>query len=150
MWAITAGSGWSAEPNAPAVVLVSDKVLASDIEPLGLNTGPLSGGTNCATNQLFPNPGFEPIVLREIQRVTATGPGWFEFDNMTYYELRGPGFGNGARVRFFRLVDEQARREGIRPVCAAHDRRNGHADSGVEAIRPGPEDQMGAGRELLD
>jgi len=104
---LLAGSVWSAQPNAPAVVVVTDQVLARDIEPLGLNIGPLSGGTNNATNQLFPNPGFEPIVLREIQRVTAGGAGWFEFDNITYYELRGPGFGNGARVRFFRLVDEQ-------------------------------------------
>ena len=90
MWVIAVGGIRAAEPNARAVVVVTDKVLARDIEPLGLNTGPLSGGTNCATNQLFPNPGFEPIVLREIQRVTAGGPGWFEFDNMTYYELADP------------------------------------------------------------
>ena len=107
-WAFRATAAVSAaEPHRPAIVVVSDKVLAPDIEPLGLNVGILTGGTNNATNQLFPNPGFEPIVLREVQRVTQAGPGWFEFDNMTWFELRGPGFGNGARVRFFRLVDGQ-------------------------------------------
>ena len=102
-------SVFAADPQASATIIVTDKVIAQDIEPLGLNVGILSGGTNNATNQLFPNPGFEPIVLREIQRAKAAGPGWFEFDNMTYFELRGPGFGNGARIRFFRLVDQQGK-----------------------------------------
>jgi len=88
------------------VLEVTERVVAEAVEPLGLNLTTLAGGTNLATNQLFPNPGFEPIVLREIQRVTSAGPGWFEFDNMTWYELRGPGFGNGAAVRLFRLVDD--------------------------------------------
>ncbi len=110
-WVLAGLASWiqAADPVAPAVIVVSDNTLASDIEPLGLNAGILSGGTNNATNQLFPNPGFEPIVIREIQRVTAAGADWFEFENMTWFELRGTGFGNGARIRFFRLVDAQSK-----------------------------------------
>lgn len=75
----TIGCGW---PLAKRVRCVKTLYKRDNGKWVGI----LTGGTNNATNQLFPNPGFEPIVLREVQRVTRAGPGWFEFDNLYVFE----------------------------------------------------------------
>jgi MYXO-CTERM domain-containing protein len=99
---------WSADPDAPAVVIVTDQVVATDVEAVGANLGAIAGGTNFATNNHFPGGGFEPMAYRRVVRVDRAGAGWFEWDSFGgpgNWNLSWTGFGNGATVRFYRLVD---------------------------------------------
>lgn len=100
---------WAANPFAPAVIVISDTVVAQGIEPLGFNLTTLAGGTNLATNNLIWSSGMEPAVARYLIRVERTGPGWIEWDEslggVHMWEQNATGFGDGATVRLYRIVD---------------------------------------------
>jgi MYXO-CTERM domain-containing protein len=98
----------AADPDAPAIVVVTDQVVATDVEAVGANLGAIAGGTNLAINNHFPGGGFEPIAWRRLARIDRAGDDWFEWDSFGgpgNWNLSWTGFGNGATVRFYRLVD---------------------------------------------
>jgi len=99
----------AANPFAPAVIVISDTVVAQGIEPLGFNLTTLAGGTNLATNNLIWSSGMEPAVARYLIRVERTGPGWIEWDEslggIHMFDQNATGFGDGATVRLYRIVD---------------------------------------------
>jgi hypothetical protein len=99
----------AAEPSAPAVLAVTDKVVATGIEPVGANLTSIAGGTNFAVNNHVWNSGFEPAVWRKFVRVERSGDNWFEWDSHGgpgYWNLAWTGLGNGADVRVYRIVDQ--------------------------------------------
>lgn len=96
------------DPNAPADIIITDTVIATDIEPIGANLTTLAGGTNYATNNLFPGSGMEPATIRYLVRVERSAPGWIEWDQslggVHMWDQLATGFGDGATIRFYRLV----------------------------------------------
>jgi len=107
------GQGSTANPAAAAEILVSDQVLQTGVEGIGMNLTGLAGGTNFATNNVFRGSGFEPLVYRKLLRVNragtdATGP-WVEWDSdsgPSFWDTLYTGFGNGAEMKCYRLVNE--------------------------------------------
>ena len=90
-------------------IVVMDTVVATDIEAIGANLTNITGGTNYATNNLIRGSGMEPGIARYLVRVERTGPGWIEWDEslggVHMWDQNGSGFGDGASVRLYRLVD---------------------------------------------
>jgi len=98
----------AADPGAAAEITVTSRVVARDVEPIGANLTTIAGGTNFAVNNHVWNSGFEPIVWRKMVRVERAGENWFEWDGLGgpgYWNLAWTGLGNGATVRFYRIVD---------------------------------------------
>jgi hypothetical protein len=91
------------------VIVVTDTVAAQNIEPVGFNMSYLTGGTNLLTNNLIWGSGMEPAVARYLIRIERAGPGWIEWDQslggVHMYEQNATGFGDGANVRLYRIVD---------------------------------------------
>jgi len=102
----------SANPGATAEIMVSDQVVQTGVEGIGMNLTRIAGGTNFATNNLFAGTGFEPLVYRKLLRINragtdASGP-WIEWDGdngPAFWDTLYTGFGNGANLRFYRMVD---------------------------------------------
>jgi len=92
-------------------ISISDRVISRDIKPIGANLTTLAGGTNLATNNLIRQSGMEPAYLRYLARVERSGPGWIEWDEslggIHMWDQNASGFGDGAVIRFYRLVDDQ-------------------------------------------
>jgi hypothetical protein len=108
------GEGESVNVNAPAEIMVTDQVLRTDVEPLGMNLGRITGGTNFASNNFFQGTGFEPLVHRKLLRIDRAGSdargSWIEWDTAgrpDSSQTVWAGFGNGATFRFYRLVDSK-------------------------------------------
>ncbi len=98
----------AADPTAPADITITTEVVASGVEPLGANLTTIAGGTNFATNNLIWGGGFEPIVWRKLVRIESAGTNWIEWSSLGGvgdWDLSWTGFGNGATVRFYRIVD---------------------------------------------
>lgn len=102
----------STDVNDAAELVITDQVIQSDVKGIGMNLTGLAGGTNQATNNLIQAGGFEPMVYRRLVRVDTTGSDstgrWFSWDSdggVNFWETLGTGFGDGASIRFFRLVD---------------------------------------------
>jgi len=94
------------------VLTVTQEVAAHDVEPVGANLTPIAGGTNFAINNHVWSSGFEPAVLRKFIRIDRAGENWFEWDSHGgpgYWNLAWTGLGNGADVRFYRIVDRQGK-----------------------------------------
>lgn len=100
----------AADPFAPAHIVVTQDVVAEDIEPVGANLTTITGGTNFATNNFIFGSGFEPSITRYLVRVDAFGADWFAFDSdgggVHMWDQNATGFGNGAQLWFYRIVDE--------------------------------------------
>jgi len=99
-------------PTAPADIVVTDQVIQPNVEGIGMNLTKIAGGTNFATNNFFYGTGFEPLVYRKLIRLDRAGVDergqWMEWDGgggVNVWETLGTGFGNGATVRFYRMVD---------------------------------------------
>lgn len=101
-------AGLSAQ-DTPAEIVITDTVIASDVQPLGANLTTIAGGTNLATNNLIRGSGMEPGIARYLVRVERSGPGWIEWDEslggVHMWDQVATGFGDGATVRLYRLVD---------------------------------------------
>lgn len=101
----------------PAEFEITSDVVATAIEPLGFNVSTLAGGTNLTINNLIWNSGMEPAYERYLVRVESTGEdfnpnapstrwfSWSKLGGVHMYEQNYTGFGDGASVRFYRLVD---------------------------------------------
>ncbi len=99
----------ASDPSAPAALTVTDKVVVRRVEPIGANLTAIAGGTNFAVNNHVWNSGFEPAVWRKFVRVERAGKNWFEWDSHGgpgYWNLAWTGLGNGATLRFYRIVDQ--------------------------------------------
>ena len=99
----------AANPAAPADISVTPNVVVRNVEPIGANLTTIAGGTNFAINNHVWNSGFEPIVWRKFVRIDRAGDTWFEWDaegGPGYWNLAWTGLGNGATVRFYRIVDQ--------------------------------------------
>lgn len=97
-----------AAPTTPAVIQVADSVVAYGVEPLGANVGEVMGGTNYSTNQFIHGGGFEPAYLKYLRRVDRFGTNWIEWDGdggVHAWDQCSTGFGNGATVRIYRVVN---------------------------------------------
>lgn len=96
-------------PQTPADIIVSNTVVMSDIEPIGANLTTVAPGTNFATNNFMHGSGMEPAVIRFLVRVERAGSGWIEWDQslggVHMWDQNGSGFGDGASVRLYRIVD---------------------------------------------
>lgn len=107
---LVAASGTAAQPDAPAEFSVTDTVIASDVEPIGVNMTTITGGTNLATNNLIRGGGMEPAVARYLIRIERNGPDWIEWDQskggVHMWDQNATGFGDGADVRLYRIVDD--------------------------------------------
>ena len=99
----------AADPYAPVEITVSDTVVAEDIEPLGANVTTLAGGTNLLTNNFIWGAGMEPGIARFLIRIERYGTDWMEWDQsmggVHMWDLNATGFGDGATVRVYRIVD---------------------------------------------
>ena len=92
-----------------AQVVITENIIAKDVEPIGANLTTIAGGTNFAINNHVWNSGFEPIAWRKMVRIDRAGNNWFEWDSHGgpgYWNLAWTGLGNGAEVRFYRIVDK--------------------------------------------
>ena len=102
-----------ADPNAPAKITITDKVLRPQekVPPLGANDWGGCGAVQWAANNFVRNSGNEPITWRNLHRVKQCGPNWFEIDGpgTTWWDLWSSGFLSGARLRVYRLVDKSGR-----------------------------------------
>ncbi|MFW6248002.1 MAG: hypothetical protein ACOC3H_02650, partial [bacterium] len=143
--------------NVTRIVVTSD-VVASEIEPIGANLTTIVGGTNLATNNLIAGSGMEPGVARYLIRVEDAGRDWISWRDslggVSMWDQNARGFGDGAEVRFYRLVDD-AGRPLVYPgdgMVEASDARNvaflGTATVAENGWRPGSGDE--AGRVYLD
>jgi len=97
-----------ANSSLPTDVAITDNVKVSNVEPIGANLGGITGANNYAVNNEVTGSGFEPVVIRELQRANRVGPNWFEWDGfggVSNYAQKWTGYANGAEVRFYRLVD---------------------------------------------
>ncbi|HNT78949.1 MAG TPA: hypothetical protein PKH77_28425, partial [Anaerolineae bacterium] len=96
-------------PQTPADIVINATVVMSDIEPIGANLTKVTGGTNFATNNFIRGSGMEPAVIRFLVRVERAGRGWIEWDQslggVHMWDLNRTGFGDGADVRLYRIVD---------------------------------------------
>ncbi len=98
----------AADPFAAAEINITDTVVATGIEPIGANLTTITGGTNFATNNFIRGSGFEPAINRHLVRVERNGTDWIEWDSnggVHMWDLNATGWGNGATVRFYRIVD---------------------------------------------
>lgn len=99
------------DPFAPAVFIVTDEVLrpAEAVPPIGANGYGGCGAFEWAANDFVRNSGNEPIWWQNLHRVTECGEGWLEIDGggVSWWDLWGNGFLSGARVRVYRIVDEE-------------------------------------------
>ena len=98
----------AANPEAPADIDVSAKTVVRQVEPIGANLTKIMGGTNFAINNHVWSSGFEPIVWRKFVRINRAGENWIEWDGEGgpgHWNLAWTGLGNGATVRFYRIVD---------------------------------------------
>lgn len=106
---LSSGTSFAAvNPLAPFEATITNTLAASGVEPLGANIGTVAGGTNFAINNLVKGSGFEPFVIRELQRISFADSGYITWNGdggVTRWDLFGPGFLNGAEIRFYRLVD---------------------------------------------
>ncbi len=93
----------------PVKISISNTIVANDIEPIGVNLNFLSGGTNLLTNNLIWGSGMEPAIARYLVRVEQTGSGWMEWEQslggIHMFDQNAAGFGDGATVRLYRIVD---------------------------------------------
>jgi len=95
--------------TTPTDIFITDDIITNNIEPIGANISSVMGGTNFAINNLIPNSGFEPIVIRKFVRINRAGSNWFEWDQEGgpgYWNLAWTGYLNGATVRFYRIVNK--------------------------------------------
>jgi hypothetical protein len=102
-------------PGVEATITVdTSTIIQSTVNKIGANLSMLAGGTNFAINNLVRGSGFEPAMIRQLERVsdsgTENGYPWFNFEwpndgKVDEWDTRANGFGNGATVRFYRLVD---------------------------------------------
>jgi hypothetical protein len=110
-FAVGLGIAWpafAADPSAPAVIHVSETVAMTGIEPVGVNLTTITGGTNFATNNFINGSGMEPAINRYLIRVERFGDDWMEWDSfggVHMWDQNATGWGNGAAVLFFRIVD---------------------------------------------
>ncbi len=100
------------DPLGAAEVAITTRVAATGVEPLGANLTTVAGGTNFAVNNHVKGSGFEPASERRIIRIERVGETddrtWFSWDTyggVDTWDTNANGFGNGAVVRFYRLVD---------------------------------------------
>lgn len=98
--------------NTPASITVTSQVIQTAVEPLGANLGRIAGGTNFAVNNHVDGAGFEPSVIRKLERVDRAGVDamgqWVEWDGnggVHMWDTNATGFGNGGDVRIYRIVD---------------------------------------------
>jgi hypothetical protein len=92
--------------------VVTDRVVAHDVERIGVVLGTFTRGTNLTTNNLMPGAGYEPAYDRYLRRIDSAGENWFQWDTLggvSEWELNDNGWGNGANVRFYRVVDGAGR-----------------------------------------
>lgn len=110
MFTVPAGPANAANPDAPAVFTVTQTIVRDDVEPVGVNLTKLTGGTNLATNNFIYGGGMEPAEKRFLVRIEDFGPGWMSWEEslggVHMYEQNATGFGDGAVVRLYRIVDE--------------------------------------------
>ena len=104
------GSGYGGVGTLGAArILVGEEVVATGVEPLGANLSAITGGTNFATNNFIRGSGMEPAVVRYLVRVERSGAGWIEWDEslggVHMWEQNADGFGDGAVIRLYRIVD---------------------------------------------
>jgi hypothetical protein len=102
----------AASTSTPAVLAITDTVVAHNIEPIGANLTSIAGGTNFAINNHVWSSGFEPIVWRKFVRIERAGDNWFEWDSHGgpgYWNLAWTGLGNGASVRIYRIVNQDGK-----------------------------------------
>ena len=102
----------SIDVDATAELVVTDQVIQSDVKGIGMNLTKIAGGTNQATNNIISGGGFEPLVYRRLIRIDSSGSDstgtWFSWETnggVNFWETLGTGFGDGATIRFFRIVD---------------------------------------------
>lgn len=107
---LLAPTSFAQDPGDAARIVITDRVVATDVQPIGVNLSQIAGGTNFTTNNLIRGSGMEPGVSRYLVRVERSGPGWIEWDQslggVHMYDQNTTGFGDGASVRLYRLVDE--------------------------------------------
>jgi len=100
-------------PDAVARIVITGTKVAHGVEPVGMNLTSLTGGTNLVSNNLIWGSGMEPAVARYLVRVERAGPGWMEWDQslggVHMWEQNATGYGDGAAVRIYRLVDAGGR-----------------------------------------
>ena len=100
-------------PGVEAEITIdTNTIIQSTINKIGANLSMLAGGTNFAINNLVRGSGFEPAMIRQLERISDAGSEngypWFDFEwqgGIDEWDTRTNGFGNGATVRFYRLVD---------------------------------------------
>jgi len=102
-----------ANVKQPAEITVTSTVIQKNVEPIGANLGRIAGGTMFAINNHVNGSGFEPAVIRLLLRIDRAGVDskgqWMEWDTnggVHFYETNATGFGDGARVDAYRLVDK--------------------------------------------
>lgn len=99
----------STDRTTPADITITDTIIATDVEPIGLNLTTITGGTNLATNNLIRGSGMEPARATYLVRVERFGPDWMEWDQsfggVSMWDQNATGFGDGASVRLYRMVD---------------------------------------------
>lgn len=146
-----------------AKVIVSSKVIQTGVEPLGANLGTITGGTNLAMNNHVRGSGFEPMVLRKLLRVERAGVDskgqWFSWDSaggVHHWKTNSSGFGDGARIDAYRLVDASGQplafTGGLQNAAGAdHVKKLGQAkvpQGGWIAQGPGGQNQVYLDKEL--
>jgi len=103
------GRAQDADAFAPAAFTISDTVLrtAAKVPPLGANNYGGCGAVQWAANNFVANPGNEPVYWKNLHRVMACGPNWFEIDGggVSWWDLWASGFLSGADLRIYRIVD---------------------------------------------
>ncbi len=112
MFVMSVAEAAAADVNTPARITVTSEVVAEGVEPLGANLTTIAGGTNFAINNHVWSSGFEPIVWRKMVRVERSGGNWFEWEahgGPGHWNLAWTGLGNGATVRFYRIVDREGK-----------------------------------------
>ena len=110
---VAAAGARAADPGAPAEFVVTTKVLrpAVKVPPLGANGWGRCGAVEWAANNFVRNAGNEPVYWRNLHRVMACGPNWFEIDGpgTSWWDLWASGFLSGADLRIYRLVDKEGK-----------------------------------------
>jgi hypothetical protein len=161
-YVLLSGDGNDADPEinpgVAADITIGSNVIATDLEPLGANITNVAGGTNLATNNLVWGSGFEPGVIRELQRVERTGiqdgRRWMEWDingGIGAWDSRGTGFLNGATVRFYRLVDGDGNPVSFNGGKSMNDPAGAdHVELLGEATIPNPVDGLPHGGFIAD
>ncbi len=108
----------AADAAGPAVFTITTNVVrpAVSVPPLGVNGWGGCGAVEWAANNFIQNSGNEPVVWRNLHRVKACGPGWFEIDGpgTSWYDLWNSGFLSGADLRIYRLVNKDGQRLPVR------------------------------------